>query len=302
MLSWSTEGQPVGSARPDGDAAAGQEPLSLRVLTIALGLSLWIAAGSLALAVAGGPGSAPLRRALLGVTVVAFMAVLLWQRRRILELLRVWPWLVMVLGVGQLGVAVADGIIGSPYLQNSLTSIGIASVVARPRTVWACAGVLTAGCAIAILASRSPAALVDSGDLAGALGALFSYPFAALVVAGLAGLFGYFNFRAGDMLEAIRGGLAPLTPMLNDVVRFGVRGPLLLPAGLSPFSTLAEREIQVAEALAAGRRPKQIALDWGLSLPTVRKAISHAKRKTGARTLAELAAMTTLPDWPGAGV
>jgi DNA-binding NarL/FixJ family response regulator len=61
---------------------------------------------------------------------------------------------------------------------------------------------------------------------------------------------------------------------------------------------LTEREVRVVEELARGRRPKQIAFDWGVSLATVRTHIRHAKRKTAARTLPELAAMTAAPEWP----
>jgi DNA-binding CsgD family transcriptional regulator len=52
------------------------------------------------------------------------------------------------------------------------------------------------------------------------------------------------------------------------------------------------------EGLASGRAPKQLAHQWGASLATVRTHIKNAKRKTGARTLYELAAMTARPDWP----
>jgi DNA-binding CsgD family transcriptional regulator len=44
---------------------------------------------------------------------------------------------------------------------------------------------------------------------------------------------------------------------------------------------------------------KQLAHAWGLSLATVRTHIANAKRKTGARTLRELASLPARPDWPG---
>lgn len=69
----------------------------------------------------------------------------------------------------------------------------------------------------------------------------------------------------------------------------------------SLFTTLTPREIEVVEGLARGSRPKQLARTWNVSLATVRTHIKHAKRKTGALTLSELAAMTARPDWPGDG-
>jgi DNA-binding CsgD family transcriptional regulator len=46
------------------------------------------------------------------------------------------------------------------------------------------------------------------------------------------------------------------------------------------------------DLLASGLAPKQIALARGVSLATVRKHLMQAKRKTGARTLAELVVTT----------
>lgn len=45
--------------------------------------------------------------------------------------------------------------------------------------------------------------------------------------------------------------------------------------------------------LASGWRAKQIAYQWGVSLATIRAAIMHAKRKTGARTISELVALVS---------
>ena len=52
------------------------------------------------------------------------------------------------------------------------------------------------------------------------------------------------------------------------------------------------------EALANGLTPQQIAFAQDVSLSTIRTHIKHAKRKLGARTLPELAAMTARPDSP----
>jgi DNA-binding NarL/FixJ family response regulator len=60
--------------------------------------------------------------------------------------------------------------------------------------------------------------------------------------------------------------------------------------------TAAER--RVVEGLACGRAPKQLAYEIGVVLATVRTHIRNAKRKTGARTLRELAGMAADPACP----
>lgn len=50
--------------------------------------------------------------------------------------------------------------------------------------------------------------------------------------------------------------------------------------------TVAERE--VAEAMAKGLSPKEVAVERGTSLATVRTQIKKAKKKTASRTLIEL--------------
>lgn len=57
--------------------------------------------------------------------------------------------------------------------------------------------------------------------------------------------------------------------------------------GLSP------KERDVVRGLARGRAPKQLATECGVSLATIRAHIQNAKRKTSARTLPELVAITT---------
>jgi DNA-binding NarL/FixJ family response regulator len=275
----------------------GQFQVSARVLAITLALTLWMATGSLVLAILEGLGEHPLRRLAIGLGLVLSVAVALWQRNRVCVVLRTHPWLVVPVAAAQLCAAVADKALGGPYVAVTVTSLGLAAVVARPRTVWACVAVLDVGYAVAVLAERSPAALVDSGQLAGVLGALLGYPFAALVVLGLAGLFRRFVSNAEGVLDDIRAGAAMLTPALWHALQLSA-GPTpgLLPAP-PRFFDLTRDEIKIIDGLARGARPKQIAFAWGVSLAKVRKHIQDAKRKTGARTLPELAAITASPDW-----
>ena len=65
-----------------------------------------------------------------------------------------------------------------------------------------------------------------------------------------------------------------------------------------PGTPLTATERQVVEALASGLAPKQIAYEYGRSVATIRSHLQRAKRKTGARTLPHLAAMSVHDDWP----
>jgi len=268
------------------------------VLRIALTLALWVAFGNLVLAIIDGLGDHPARRLLLGLILVLSIAVALWQRNAVCKGLRARPWLVVVIAAGQQAAVVADGPLGSAYAAVSMTSIGLAAIIARARTVWMCVAVLDATYATALLIDQSPAALVESGDLAQALGALSGYPFTAFVVLGLAGWFTRFLSNADTIIDRLRTGSPALTPALTQAIQLSAPRPVQRLTAPSPFTSLTKSEVRVVDALASGRRPKQIAFDWNVSLPTVRKHLQRSKRKTGARTLAELAAMTKSADWP----
>ena len=59
----------------------------------------------------------------------------------------------------------------------------------------------------------------------------------------------------------------------------------------APEAQFTAAERGVISGLARGRAPKQLAIEYGVSLPTIRAYIQNAKRKTRARTLAELVAI-----------
>jgi DNA-binding CsgD family transcriptional regulator len=277
-----------------GEPHVGDPRLSRGVFTVVLALSLWLAVGSLVLGLADG-GAHPGRRALIGVLLVAVTAVALWRRHTLCAWLRARPWLVVPLAVAQLAPAAVDSLIApGPYAAFSMTSIALAVVVARPRTVWVTVGALEIGYVLIVLAGRSPAQLVDGRHLSSVLGALLGFPFAALVGLGLVSLFGRFVAAAPEMLQALRAGAPALTPALTQAVRRGPRPQLPAP---SPAAELTPTERRVVEGLADGSAPKEIAFRWGVSIATIRTHIRHAKRKTRARTLSELAGMTARPDW-----
>lgn len=276
--------------------------LPLSVLTTALCLSLWVAFGSLVLAIADGLGAHPARRLIVGLLLVLCGVLALWQRRRVCVWLWHRPWLVLVVAVSELAVVAIDGLVGGPYVAVTLTSIGIAVVVAPTRIVWCCAAALVLGYTGTVLVGHSPAKLVTDGDLAGVLGQTFGYPFVALSLLGLATLFKRFVSNADLILDEIRAGTPALTPALTRAIANAGGVPLLLPPGRTRVNRLTPAEVRVVEGLAQGKAAKELAYEWSVSLATVRTHIRRAKRKTGVRTLGQLAALAASPGWPEVSV
>lgn len=277
-----------------GDQRRHESGLPRDIFGGALALFVWVACGSVVLAVVNGLGDHPARRLLIGLGLVGGSALMLCQRDAVAEILRARPWLVFGLATIELTAAIADGLIGGAYVAFSLTSVGVAVVVARTRTVWLCVALLDLLYVTAVLASWSPASLIDQGRLGEVLGIMVSYPVAALLALGLRGRFTGFVDRVDAELDDIRGGARAFTPALGHAMR---GAPLALPPG--PPTDLTRTERRVVEALAAGLAAKEIAQRWSVSLATVRTHIRNAKRKTGARTLRELASFPSRPDWVG---
>jgi DNA-binding CsgD family transcriptional regulator len=270
------------------------------MFTVALALALWLASGSFVLGVADG-GPHPTRRALIGAVLVAVTATALWQRRTVCRCLRTRPWLVVPLALAQLAPAVVDGLPApGPYLAFSTTSIALAVVVARPRTVWLTVAVLDCSYAAAVLVDTMPAQVVDSGRLGAVLGALLGFPFAALIGLGLVSLFARFLVSVPQTLDTLRHGVPALTPALTEAIERGPGPRVQLPPPSPPVAELTPAERRVVEGLARGSAPKELAFRWGVSIATVRTHIRHAKRKTRARTLSELAGLAARWDWPDA--
>ncbi|MEA2373036.1 MAG: Bacterial regulatory protein luxR family [Solirubrobacteraceae bacterium] len=258
-----------------------QAAVSMRVFAIAIALGLWVAMGNFVLAMTS-PAEAPIRRLVIGVLFVLSFVGALWRRQAACTALRARPWLIVIVAVLSLAAALADGVDG-PYLAISQTVIGVAVVVARPRMVWVCAGVLEVVYAAAVLVAPSPGGLSDD------LGQLVAYPFTAAVFLGLASLYMRFLGDISGVLAEIRDGTPALTPALGQAIQLGGGRRLgMLPAP-PPRHRLTTVELRVVDGLASGMAPKQLAYDWGVSLATIRTHIRAAKRKTGARTLPELA-------------
>lgn len=266
------------------------------VVTVVLVLSLWLAAGSLILGIAEG-GPHPTRRLLVGAALVAFTATALLGRRIVCAWLRARPWLVMVLALAQLAAAAIDGLVpAGPYIAFSLTSVALAAFVARPRTIWLTVGLLELCFALAILIEHTPSQLIETGQVNGVTGTVLGYPIVALVGLTLVRLFARFIESAQTHLQEIRDGDEPaLTPALTQAI---TREPgRLRELAPPPQVKLTPTELRVVEGLVAGRTAKELAFDWKVSADTVRTHIKHAKRKTGARTLPELAGLAARSEW-----
>lgn len=274
------------------EGARDSGPLASAVLTVALWMSLWIISGSLLVVAVDEPGPHPARRMIVGLLLLLGTLVALWQRERFSEQARRRPWIVLLLAAAQLCAAAIDGLLpAGPYVAFSLTSVVIAVIVAHPRTVWLTVVLLVVGLAAAAVIEESPAGLARSGDLDGVLGAMLGYPFVAALGIGMIALFRGMLVNVEPLLDEMRRGGPVLTPALAEAIREGGRGAperLLLPP--PPPIRLTPREARVVDGLARGKAPKQLAYEWGISLATVRTHIKHAKAKTGARTLPELAA------------
>ncbi len=266
-----------------GDPGVRGDALPTTLLGVALGLSLWVALGSFVNASAGGLGDHPVQRGVVGAAIVAISAAAFVLRRPLAGALRARPWLVMVIALGQVVLVGIDGFVDGPYVAWTLTALGLAAVAITRRRQWLCVGVLAAAYSAGVLLERSPRALVADGALGGVVGVLIAYPAAAMVMMVLCGRYVRFVHSAPSILGDIRRNSEPAVAQR------------MLEAPARPELTPAER--RVVEGLAEGLLPKQVARSSGVSLATVRTHIANAKRKTGARNLPELAALTADAGW-----
>lgn len=267
------------------------------LLTVALGLTLWVGTGSMLLTIVDGLGEQPARRLAVGAALVGATALALVRRDAVTAALQRRPALVVLVAAAQIAGAGIDGVVGGAFVAFSLTSIGLAVVVARARTVWACVLVLEAGYLAALAAQgHTVAQLADEGQLGGVIGAAAGFPVAAALFLVLRRRFVRFLAGVDETVLEIRADRRGFTPALGRALRD--EPPLTLPV---PAVNLTPAERRVVEALAGGLTPKQIAYAWGVKISTIRTHIKHAKVKTGARTLPELATFPTRPDWEPAG-
>jgi len=258
-------------------------------------------------------GLDPTRRLLVGAALLVLAAAALLGRHAVCRWLYVCPWLVLPLAAAQIAAAAIDGVIpAGPYLVFSLMSVGLAVVVARPRTVWLTVAVLEVSYALAVVVEQAPAEFVTNGNLSGVAGTVLGYPCLALVGLGLVRAFVRFMDTADVGLQTLRDGEPALTPALSRAIQGSaiedpaiedpaiedpaIEGSAQLQLPPAP-PRLTAMERKVVEGLAEGYAPKELARTWGLKLSTVRTHIRNAKRKTGARTVPELSGLARRDDW-----
>ena len=250
----------------------------------------------------GGFGEHPTRRLLLG-SLLSSILVLTWLTGRRTErwMLRspTGPLLFAVIGAAVIAV---DGGYRSPWFAFSIAAAGM--LVAAGFSGWAILGALVGMVGAAtgyFTAGGSVATLSRSGEMTAFVGALVAYPLTVLGLITLTEAFRQFvrsadevilDFRAAPRADSV--SLLAAAPVQREVDGPPLRLPRADPLAL--VQRLTPAELRVAEQLALGIAPKQIAFASGVSLPTVRTQIRHAKRKTGARTLAELVAIVRAAD------
>jgi DNA-binding CsgD family transcriptional regulator len=276
--------------------AASQERLGYSSLAAALGLSLWVASGSLVLAILGGLGAHPVRRAVVGATLVAAIAGAVWQRECVGPALRAHSWLVVVIATVELALALIDDALGGPFFVVSVTSLGLAIVVSRASTVWIAVAMLTGGYLSVVAATTTVGDLKHEHQVGGVIGSVLMPVFVAVVLLSLRWLLVRTTVDSERALQAIRAGSRAIRPALNAAVHAERR--LLPPPTPQRQPRLTPTEIWVVEGLARGDAPKQLAAERGIALATIRKHVANAKAKTGVRTQRQLATLPARLDWP----
>jgi DNA-binding CsgD family transcriptional regulator len=244
-----------------------------------------------------GFGEHPTRRLLLGSLLSAILVVAWLTGRRAERWMLRSPNGAVLFAVVAAAVIAFDGGYRSPWFAISIAAAGmlVATGFSGLAIVGALVGMVGAATGY-FAAGGSVAALSRSGEMAAFVGALVAYPLTVFGLFTLAQAFLQFVRLADELLRDFRAApLADSTSLLAaaSVRRAVDRAPLRLPRA-DPFALtarLTRAELRVVEQLALGLAAKQIAFASGVSVPTVRTQIKHAKRKTGARTLAELVAI-----------
>lgn len=190
-------------------------------------------------------------------------------------------------------VAVTGGI-ESPLMAVSMYGGWVASVVVRGGAALAVSLLISASVFAGYLLAGNAVADVLTGPYRyGAVSSAVLPIFTGLVGVLLATVANTIFSRLVSTLEGLRAGMPATTPGLTALL---AGRPVLELAAASPkrhgtaaSMRLTEAEREVVRLLAAGHTPQQIAQLRDVEESTVRSQIKTAKRKTGARTLAQLA-------------
>jgi DNA-binding CsgD family transcriptional regulator len=268
----------------------------LRVLRITVLICLLIAlsnvVGSLAGFTASGTVTGP-------ATTLAVAWCTLWTMAAVFSrvtarCLQSWRTTAATLAAANAATIALTGGVNSPDLAVCMYVGWVASVVLRARAALVMS--LTIGASVVagyLLAGASiTEVLAEPHRQAAVTGALLPVV-TGIVGVLLAGVANTIFSRLGETLEGLRAGEDATTPAMaallaGDEVR-------ALPAPARRYRSdrpLTDAEKAVVALLADGHRPKQIALMRGIAISTVRSQIKAAKRKTGARTIDELIAVS----------
>lgn len=242
------------------------------------------------LALSAGAGALSAVALGVGACLLVLAMGMLRFRNRALDFLARRPRAALLLPVPVLVAIALDGGVESRWTPLIAVSIVIPALLGHPRIALACAGVAASGQAIAVLiateqvSTKRALELVffnATGTVAAALGVALSMVALARSIR-----------EAPADVERLRGvhPLLPPAPPLASLTRADD------PARPWPTEPLSSAELRVVELLAAGRAPKQIAVDLRIAVATVRTHLKRAKRKTRARTLSELAGAHVAAD------
>jgi DNA-binding CsgD family transcriptional regulator len=274
------------ASTPEGAAV-----VSLGILTVGLGLSVFVAVNNLLAAVAEGLGPHPVRRVAIGAVLLAISLALLAGRRRLMRRLHEAPWTVLTLAVIQLGVAAVEDLPEGPYFSSLLVPVGLAVIAGRPKLVWACALLVDACYAIVVFVFSSPASLSRTTGLGTVLGSLAAPLIIAVALEGLVRLYGTWSERIVMRSLPEQSATAPSEP-----------APLLLnpePTEPAPWEVLSDNEISVMREMPKYETSSEIGNASHLAKTTVDHLFESARRKTGARTRDQLAALMAHPWFTG---
>lgn len=198
--------------------------------------------------------------------------------------------------LGMVPVAFDAGLDGTLTTQAVWLTWVAAVTVSASRTLLAAVSMSLATAAVLAWSGMSTYELFRGPDRFQVTLLICTPVVTALVGLAVVGVFRDLLQNATAILDDVAAGGPASTPALGRLLH---RGPQsLLTAGPpSPPATkpeLTRTEADIVAMLRDGHTPKQIALQRGRSIHTVRTQIKHAKRKVGARTLNELISRT----WP----
>jgi DNA-binding CsgD family transcriptional regulator len=199
-------------------------------------------------------------------------------------------------GANAATVALTGGI-DSPLLSVCMYGGWIASVVVNARGAMGISLTIAASVfAGYLLAGASPADVLTGAHRDSALNSALLPILTGLVGVMLAGVTNSIFGRIPEIVDGLRHGAPASTPAMTALL---AGHPIaLLPPGprerraVPGRVALTSAEREVVALLADGLRPKQIARLRGVAISTVRSQIAAAKKKTGARTIEELIAIT----------